>query len=228
MDVKIGEYFMSGFGLKLLSVELGKAEVNGSYLEIPGMNGSLDLTEAVAGYPTYKNAKHKLTFDFKDGCYDDWIKKSSSLKGKIHGKRLPVVLGDDKFYYDARITVDTAKLNQLYSQITLELDAKPYKLALHSSLDDWEWDSFNFEEDVIREYKDVAVPGSLTIVGGVMPAGCVFICPAEGITVTYEGVSCVLPKGKSTVPDILIAEGEHIMEFAGSGAVSVEYREGRF
>lgn len=228
MEVKIGEYLMSSFGLKLLNVELGKAEVKTNILEIPGMNGVIDLSEAVTGYPTYKNAKHKLTFDFEDGNYDTWIAKSSYLKGMMHGRRLPVILGTDAFYYDARVSVDTTKLNTLYSQITLELDAKPYKLALKSSLDNWEWDPFNFEDGVIRDYKDIAVPGSLIVVGGVMPAGCVFHCSKSGISVEYEGVTCALPAGASTVPDILILEGEHTMKFMGSGTVSVEYREGRF
>ena len=174
MDVKIGEYRMSDFGLRLLSVELGAAAVDTNTLEIPGMNGAIDLTEAVSGYPFYKNAKHKLTFDFMDGSHDTWVWKASSLKGKIHGRRFPVVLGRDSFYYDARISVDTAKLNQAYSQLVVELDASPYKLALRSSVEDWEWDSFNFETDVIREYKNITVPARLDVIGGVMPAGCVF------------------------------------------------------
>ena len=61
-----------------------------------------------------------------------------------------------------------------------------------------------------------------------MPAGCVFHCSKSGISVEYEGVTCTLPAGASTVPDILVLEGEHTMKFTGSGTVSVEYREGRF
>lgn len=228
MEVKIGDYIMSDFGLGLLGVELGEAQVQTKTVDILGMNGSLDLSEAVTGYPLYKNATHKLTFDFKDGNYDTWVAKSSELKGKIHGKRLPVVLGNDIYYYDARVSVDTSKINQHYSQIVITLDAKPYKLAIRSSVEDWIWDTFNFETDVIRDYRDINVPGNIVIIGDVMPAGCVFDCSDEGVTVTYEGISCVLPKGKSTVPDILITEGEHVMTFTGSGTVSVEYRGGRF
>lgn len=228
MEVRIGDHLMGGFGLGLLSVELGEAQVQAKAVDIFGLNGQLDLTEAVTGYPLYKNATHKLTFDFKDGDYGTWVARSSELKGKLHGKRLPVVLGNDTYYYDARISVDTSKINQHYSQVVVTLDAKPYKLAIKTSLDDWEWDSFNFETGVIREYGNIPVPGELVVVGDVMPAGCVFDCPDEGVTVTYGGVSCVLPKGRSAVPDILITEGEHTMAFTGSGTVSVEYRGGRF
>ena len=109
----------------------------------------------------------------------------------------------------------------------ITLDADPYKLAQKTSLDDWEWDPFDFETDVIREYKDIPVPGELVVVGDVMPTGCIFEASAA-ITVTYNGNSYQILKGRSTVPDILITEGEHTMSFSGSGTISVEYRGGRF
>ena len=96
-----------------------------------------------------------------------------------------------------------------------------------TSLDDWEWDSFDFETDIIRDYKNIQVPGELVVIGDVMPTGCVFEASAA-VTVTYDGKRYQLPKGRSTVPDILIMEGEHTMSFSGSGTVSVEYRGGRF
>ena len=227
MDIMIGDYKMSDFGLKLLSIELGTPAVRKSTVTIPGRNGALDLTEAITGFPLYDNATHKLTFDFRDGTYDEWVSVSSDLRGKIHGRRLPVVIGNDSYYYDARVNVESSKLNQQYSQVVVTLDAAPYKLARKTSLDDWEWDSFNFETDIIRDYKNIQVPGELVVIGDVMPTGCIFEASAA-ITVTYNGKSYQIPKGRSTVPDILIMEGEHTMSFSGSGTVSVEYRGGRF
>ena len=186
------------------------------------------MTEAITGFPVYDNATHKLTFDFKDGTYSTWLSKASDIRGKLHGRRLPVIFGDDGYYYDARVSVDSSKLNQHYSQIVVTLDAEPYKLARKTSLDDWEWDSFNFETDIIRDYKNIPVPGEITVVGDVMPTGRVFEASAA-VTVTYDGKSYQIPKGYSTVPDILITEGSHTMQFEGDGGtVSVEYRGGRF
>lgn len=228
MDVQIGKYKMGDFGLKLLGVDLGTPSVRKSTVTIPGRNGALDLTEAITGFPVYDNATHKLTFDFKDGTYSTWLSKASDIRGKLHGRRLPVIFGDDGYYYDARVSVDSSKLNQHYSQIVVTLDAEPYKLARKTSLDDWEWDRFNFETDIIRDYKNIPVPGEITVVGDVMPTGCVFEASAA-VTVTYDGKSYQIPKGHSTVPDILITEGIHTMQFKGDGGtVSVEYRGGRF
>ena len=196
MDVQIGKYKMGDFGLKLLGVDLGTPSVRKSTVTIPGRNGALDLTEAITGFPVYDNATHKLTFDFKDGTYSTWLSKASDIRGKLHGRRLPVIFGDDGYYYDARVSVDSSKLNQHYSQIVVTLDAEPYKLARKTSLDDWEWDSFNFETDIIRDYKNIPVPGEITVVGDVMPTGCVFEASAA-VTVTYDGKSYQIPKGRS-------------------------------
>jgi hypothetical protein len=240
MEIKIGDYNMSDFGLQLLSVDLGSADVDTTTVDIPGRNGSLDLTEAITGYPTYKNAKHTLTFDFQDGSYDDWIARSSALKGKIHGRRLPVVLGNDTFYYDARVSVDTAKLNQCYSKIEITLDAMPYKLALLTSVDPWEWDTFSFDDGIIREYSDITVKRTkvttaelssnpdIVIVGGVMPTSCTFEYTGSITEVYFDGTAYTMPASGGSIPDILITEGEHNMTFIGSGTVSVIYREGRF
>ena len=61
-----------------------------------------------------------------------------------------------------------------------------------------------------------------------MPAGCVFECSTAQVWLTYGSVSCLLPEGRSTVPDIIIREGVNTLQFTGTGSVSVEYREGRF
>lgn len=95
MDVQIGKYKMGDFGLKLLGVDLGTPSVRKSTVTIPGRNGALDLTEAITGFPVYDNATHKLTFDFKDGTYSTWLSKASDIRGKLHGRRLPVIFGDD-------------------------------------------------------------------------------------------------------------------------------------
>ena len=93
----------------------------------------------------------KLTFDFKDGSYDLWLARASELQNKLHGKRMKVVLGNDYFYYEGRISVSTEKINKHYSSVEITVNRDPYKLELNSSLEDWLWDEFDFETGIIRE-----------------------------------------------------------------------------
>lgn len=227
-DVKIGDYSMhKDFGLRALSIDPGTAEVDEKFKEIPGRNGDLDLTDALTGFPAYKNATMKLTFDFKDDNYDLWLIRASELRNKVHGRRLKVVLGNDEFFYEGRISVSTEKLNKRYSSVEITVNRDPYKLELQSSLEDWLWDSFNFETGIIRDYKDLQVAGRLELIipGRMMRVIPVFDC-SEEMTVSYNGTIYNLPKGKSKSPDLLLGEGDNTLIFTGNGTVSVDYRGG--
>ena len=227
-DVKIGDYSMyEDFGLQALSIDPGSAEVDEKFKEIPGRSGDLELTDALTGFPVYKNASMKLTFDFKDGSYDLWLARASELQNKLHGKRMKVVLGNDSFYYEGRISVSTEKINKHYSSVEITINRDPYKLELNSSLEDWLWDEFNFETGIIREYGNLQVNGTLELVipGRAMRVIPVFEC-SEEMTVSYNGTTYNLLKGKSQSPDLLLGEGDNVLVFKGNGIVSVDYRGG--
>lgn len=229
MDVKIAQYSMlNDFGLHLLSVDVGTPEIQENLKEIEGRNGPIDMSDAITGYPTYKNRSMKFQFDFKDGSYDEWLWRVSDLRDAIHGRRLQIIIGADSFYYIGRISVDTEKLNQDYSKVELSVTADPYKYELYSSLEDYEWDTFNFENGIVREYSDIQVTESmeLTVPGRKMQVIPVFYCSAA-MTVEYSGVSYNLSEGWSKHPDILLMDGNNILKFIGNGTVSVDYRGGR-
>lgn len=227
MEVKIGDYRMSEFGLQLLSIDFGTPEVKTESLDIPGYNGVMDYTDTITGYPTYKNVKHVLKFDFKDGSYPKWLSRAGEIKRKLHGKRMPVILGNDTYYYDARISVNTEKINLYFSQIEIELDAQPYKINNYTTMDDWRWSSFNFETDIIQKTSDIIVPAAVRLFADPMPTTCIFHC-SQAMQVTFKGQTYQLPQGSSSTPDILILDGWNEFQFSGPGTVSIEYRGGRF
>ena len=229
MRVRIGEYDMEkDFGLKLIDVSLGTPEIKKESIDIPGSNGELDYSETITGYPVFKNAEHTLRFDFKDGNYQAWISISSDIKGKLHGKRLPVILGEDTFYYDARLSVRTDKINQGYSEVEIGLDAYPYRRNSITSIDDYPWDPFCFETDIAQpSTKDIPVPSAVVIYGDAMPTGVIFHC-SQAMQVEFKGKTYSLPEGDSSSPDIILFQGENTFTFSGSGTVSLEYRGGRF
>lgn len=227
-DVKIGDYSMyEDFGLQALSIDPGSAKVDEKFKEIPGRNGDLDFTDALTGFPVYKNASMKLTFDFKDGNYDLWLVRASELQNKLHGKRMKVILGKDAFFYEGRISVSTEKINKIYSSIEITVNRDPYKMEIQSSLEDWLWDDLNFETGIIREYGNMQVNGTLELIipGRAMRVIPIFEC-SEEMTVSYNGATYDLPKGKSKSPDLLLGEGDNKLVFTGNGTVSVDYRGG--
>ena len=90
------------------------------------------------------------------------------------------------------------------------------------------WDTFCFEDGIIRDYKDLEVNGSMTLL---IPGRRKKIVPvidcSVGMTLEYGGRTYYLPAGRSKIVDLQLGAGEHYLTFQGNGMVSVEYRGAR-
>lgn len=231
MIVRIGDHNLEGFGLHILSVEFGTAEIKEVSVDIPGASGKLDLTEAITGYPLYDNAVHIIRCDFRDGTYKQWLDKARHIKGLLHGRKMRVVFNDEPYYYTARVRVDTEKINQYYSGVDITLDAEPYRVSTMTTLDPLWWASFGIDADEAIDYSKITIPATVTLHGDVMPTGIVVTVADDKSTspptMTFEGQTYMLHDGSNPL-DIIVKTGPNELIFAGSGTVSVEYRWGRF
>ena len=99
-------------------------------------------------------------------------------------------------------------------------------------MEDWEWDPFNFETGIIREYREIRVDGSLKFIiegrrKNVVPAFTVVSDDGSGLQVRFNGTTYNLPDGTSRVLNIVIRSGTNTLYFTGNGTVSIDYRGGR-
>lgn len=201
------------------------------YVDIPGSDGSLDLTQSLSGDVKYSDRKGN--FEFYVANKKNWVSVYSEIMDYLHGQSMKIILDDDPdYYYVGRATVNKWTSNKNNSTISIDVIAEPYKMERFSSYEDWEWDPFNFETGVIREYKDLLVDGSmsLTISGGrkaVIPSFVVATEDGAGMTMWYDGTEYHLSDGVNRVVNIRITEGDFNFVFVGSGTVTVEYRGGR-
>lgn len=153
-------------------------ETKTNYIDVPGGNGSLDLSEALTPYPTYNNRTGSFTFkvmnDYeKDGIivnetYDKgrWAQRYSEIMEFLHGQCLYAVLADDPtWFYQGRFSVESLSPGDTWSEITINYNVNPFKWNVSSSTSEWLWDPFNFETGVIWDTicKDVYVNGESTI-----------------------------------------------------------------
>lgn len=199
------------------------------FIEIPGGNGSLDLTVALLGRAVYKNRTGSFEFIAENG-FKEWSVLYSEITNYLSGKRLRAILEDDPdYYYEGRFTVNEWKSEANWSSIVIDYDVKPYKKSLVSAGDDWLWDTFNFETDVIRSYENLPVTGSLsvTIIGDSMPVSPTIIASSDGMTVTFEGETYTLSKGTNYIPELIVHDGENVMIFTGTGTVTIKCERGR-
>jgi len=131
-------------------------------LDIPGADGSIDLSESLTGYPVYTNREGSLEFIVMNG-YKQWYQAYSDIMDYLHGKTMRAILEDDKeYFYEGRFTINEWKSSKDWSRIVIDYDLGPYKWLLHASLDDWEWNSFNFYTGIIpaNKFKNISVTGS--------------------------------------------------------------------
>ena len=138
---------------------------------------------------------------------------------------------DPSHYYTGRFSVDQWKSDKKTSTITISGEMEPYKYDLISSTEPWLWDEFNFETDVIRDYGNLTVNGSLqvTLYGSrkpTVPTVTVDSSDDFGMQITMDGVNYHFGDGVSKNPNFLITDGEHTAVITGTGTISIDYRGG--
>lgn len=215
--------------------------VKTKYIDIPGADGVIDLTETLRKCPVYNNREGSLEFIVENG-HKNWSDAYSTVMDYIHGQYVKAVLEDDpEYYYEGRFFVNEWKSDKNWSLITLDYNLKPYKTNIHSTTEEWIWDTFNFETGIIlkdiivdsTEYKWVSL-GSLI---GRKP-----VCPIFTVTTDSSiyvkiynkelgiDTETVLRNGTYRNPEIMLSNTNGINEvslaFKGVGTVSMDFRNG--
>ncbi len=103
-------------------------EVQTNIVEIPGRSGSLDLSEALTGYPLFNNRSLEVQFIVLDQrTY--WMDIYTDIVEKLHGKRMKIRLIDDPdWYYEGRVTVNFTS-NSDFSSIDISCDLDPFRYS---------------------------------------------------------------------------------------------------
>ncbi len=221
-DLSTNDYY-----LYYTDIQITHPEAQTSYVQVPGRNGAVDLTE-VNGSVCFNNGTLTMTFVHRDNIYG-WHELVNAFVNKIHGQKCKIILRSElDYYYIGRCSVATVKDNQVISSMTITADCEPFKYAVQRRDEDWLWDPFNFETGVITtsDYSNIAVSGTktLNITHYGMPVTPVFVCSAD-MTVDCDGQDYNLKSGRNQIFDIII-DKDTTLTFKGTGTVTVEYRGG--
>lgn len=123
-------------------------------VQIPGTNGSIDLTDALLGYPLYDNRSGSLDFyvDTSETGWS-WDEAYDTIMNSIHGFKKRLILKDvPSWYYEGRLSVNSFKSEKVTSVITIDYDLQPFKRMLFTTaFDDWLWNPFDFVNGIIPD-----------------------------------------------------------------------------
>lgn len=199
------------------------------FIEIPGRDGVLELSQAIYGKPLYSNRSGSWEFMILQPwdvqkCFEpeEWYERYSTIMNYIHGKELDVILDDEPdFYYTGRLSVESWSSQKDWSTITINYNFEPYKKEIGSSAARWLWDPFVFGTET--SYANIQVSGSRTVdyieeAGLTIP---VIDCSAANMTVTYNNTTHNLSEGRNIVSAISMQPGVNTFVFGGTGKVTI-------
>ena len=141
---------------------------------------------------------------------------------------MDIVLSDDpNFVWHGRVSLKSHTKAKTNGTIEIEVDAEPYKHTKTSSVEDVEWDTFDFNNGIMQNLKDIAIDGNRAVeVIGYSVKTVPVIEVTGAVSVTYNGITTVLEEGRNKILYISIKEGVNTLLFSGNGSVSIEFRGG--
>lgn len=224
IGVRFGDsHSYDDLGLLLLEKEIGSPEIKTNKVDLPGANGSIDLSKAVSGKPVYKD--RLLSFKFAVLNPDKrWAYIYSKLLNLLHGQQMQIVIDDDHFYYyEGTVSVNTWKSIKTYGEIVIDCNVGPFKYENHTSDEQWLWNPFSFV-DGIAQTTIYEVSGTKTVSvyskGEYTPT---FISDCN-LQIVFNGETYTMQSGTKKFYDIELKTGKNEITFTGNGTVKVSYR----
>lgn len=233
IGVIFGEYHSyKDWRLRLKDVKIEMPDANTEYVQVPGMNGYLDLTDAQFGGVTYGMRKLTFTFDARDCSYVRWAELLSRISGAIHGKKLKIIQDIDAgYYYLGRCSVNTNKSNEILAEVVIECYCDPYKLEVSSSDEPWKWDQFSFIDGKAYSTSDITI-NSKSVWQEILLRGYAYndtltIISNAHMSVKYQDCVYSIYPGANTMYDIILCEGDNKLYFLGTGKITIAHKGGR-
>ncbi len=195
------------FGLILCAdLKISRPKLKENRVDIPGGDGSLNMSYSPQGYPVYKDRTISFSL-FKAMGEAERSQLVSLLNNKWQGREVKIVLPDDEDHY-WKGTIEFGDINGYNSgKIPVSMTAYPYKLRARKTV------------------KGIQGNGTVTLRNERMQA-IPTIANTAPATLSWEGKSIALEPGEHIVPELMLLQGNTEITVVTTGEVSFTYREG--
>ena len=164
-----------------------------------------------------------------------WPYIGSTIANAIHGKWLQCRFDEDPAWYWEGLWKVTPSRDRLSSTFTITGTCNPFKRSVYDGTNDWLWDDFNFEYDIVRNYTDSPLKANedvqVSITGAPRAAGIYFKRSedAADIAVSLNGFEVgILAKSTDwqyieglTMPDGVV--GTLVFSASADCSISIKY-----
>lgn len=207
-------------------LHVAQPEVKTEYVEVPGLDGSLDYSGVLTGSVRYGQRTGSWEFRLKPGTA--WKDVFSAVLNALHGQKARIILTDDpEWFYEGRVWVNDWRSEEADSRIVLDYSLEPFKYPLTSTREmDWLWDDL-FDNVIYYGRFDVKGSCARNLIN---PSGTevvpVIICSA-GMSLKKDGVVHSLVAGENRNAGIVLRPGNNEVVFEGTGRVLIDYTFGK-
>lgn len=198
--------------LILTSKDVTPPEPKTNYVDIDGMSGSLDLSEALTGEITYNDRTVSASFWTSEGTRKDRERLLRDIRIALHGKKIKIIEPDDPdHYFYGRVNITSESNIVPYAEFEIEAICEPWRYAVNDTIRTIEVNSQNMTKAVIHNNGVKTLCPDITVTGAV--------------DITYNGVKIPLIAGTYKIPDIKLYHGVNIIGVSGNGSATFTYKE---
>lgn len=160
-------------------------------IDVPGADGCIDLTEALAGDVSFSNRTQTFHLLYCGGEVG-FEQVKTALSNFLHGRAFAYTLSWDPGYtYTGRFSVDEYASSLAYGTVSLTVDAEPYKLRQHKTV------------------RVAASGGTVAVLECGRKRQSPRVTCSRECVVTWDEGSVRLQAGSWSVPGLWITEGDN-------------------
>lgn len=185
------------------SFEMDPPEAVTTFVDVPGrIDGPVDMSEALTGYPCYGARKMKVNFIAKAHGREAGEQLLSRAMSMLHHRRAEIQLGWDPGYtYTGRVSVSSLRRNLLVAGFTMEAVCEPYKTLRH-----------------VTVTEDCGGGVELELESGTAPVVPTWrLDTPTSIHMLGSGIAYDLPAGIYQLPDLVLRSGVNTVYVVSEG-----------
>lgn len=202
--------------LILSGCSISPATPKTNYVDIPGGDGSIDLTEAL-GDVKYSDRTGKLVFSVLPS--DDFEEKKSEVANLLNGQKFKITFDKDPdWYYTGRCIINEHKCDKRVGTITVDLKLNPWKLKVNETI-------VRISGDRLFEYEFILKNSKMPV--------CPTFTSKYGFDLLFKGEwFSTIETNKVKWLDVQLTEGDNLVEiypsegFGVDEEITITYQEG--
>lgn len=177
-------------------------------VDIDGLNGAIDLTEALTGETCYKNRTIDLAFWTDSGSRADRDRLRQRITYALHGKTVKMIEPDDPDHYFAgRIQLGEWSNKIPYATLKMSALCDPWRYAVNESV------------------RQITGSGLVVINNQGIKTVCPEIAVSTAAVLQLNGDTYALNPGKHRNSKFKLSQGINIVNVETSGTVTFTYQE---